>query len=153
MDKGTAIHCAAPILAQYGHTDPAVLRLRLLGAGLSKAQAIAAARFIPLAFGRELLKGMGVTLTDYYVRSGAIDEERKLDAEPIFTAASYLASIIAKESPEIFGAVAIQSSEVQAVNAALNAGSDAKDLIASPPVVVVDKDEPAEEAKPWWKVW
>lgn len=152
MNAAAAIRIAVPILAQYGNSDRAILRAWLLRAGLSKPDAAAAERFTPLAFGRELLEGMGVALPDSYIRvlePGGEQEERKLGDEPFFRAAKEQAAAFGGEA---FTAIALQSSEVQAVNAALNGGASPENLVMAEPVIPFGEGE-VNHGRPWWKLW
>lgn len=156
MNAAAAIRRAIPVLAQYGTNDAAILRAWLIRAGLSKAEAVAASRFIPLALGRAiLLEGLGIALPDSYLLiHGDAREERKLAGEKFFTATTWLAQTLGNDyGVDAIGAIALQSAEVQAVNEALNAGAQPADLVASLPVVTwVDGVDDAPP-RPWWKFW
>lgn len=155
LNVTAAILRAVPILAQYSDDDSGLVRIGLLRAGLSPDQTTEAVAFIPLAFGRELLTGMGVTLSDSYVPAvdGATGVERRLADEPMFSEARKLVPRIAAEMGQgVFTAIALQSSELKAVNEALNHGADPSSLVASPPVVLLPH-APARDKRPWWKVW
>ena len=150
-----AIRLAVPVLAERGTLDRGILMAWLIRAGLSKEQAHDAIRFIPLAFGREILNGLGVVLSDTYVRvRDGQEEERPLAAEPFYRQAAELAPTFAAD---LFNPVAMQSSEFQAVNQALHAGAQPDGLVASAPVIEWERDDaaPAAEpsARPWWKFW
>jgi len=150
-----AIFRAVPILAQYSDDDSGLVRIGLLRAGLSPEQTTEAIAFIPLAFGRELLSGMGVTLSETYMQAsdGGSGVERRLADEPMFSEARKLVPRIAAEMGQgVFTAVALQSSELKAVNEALNQGADPVNLVASPPVVLLPH-APARDKRPWWKFW
>lgn len=151
MNPEAVVRTAVPVLAQYGTIDSSVLLARLIAARVPRAEAIAAIRFVPLAFGRALLDGMGVVLADTY---SIRDEERPLAGEPIFVAAQRLTTAF---PPDVFTAVAMQSSELAAINAALNAGVDPSGLVAGSPTITSFEDEPdappAAAKKPWWKLW
>ncbi len=155
MNIRDAILRAAPVLAQYGHADSQPWLLR---AGLSKEQAHDAIRFMPLAFGRDVLAGIGVDFSDTYIRIvDSQQEERALNDEPFYREALALAPVVATEVGfDVFNSLAMQSSEFQALNSALNAGAEVENLVASPPVVMCDYAAAApakEEEKPWWKFW
>jgi hypothetical protein len=149
MNVETAIRRAVPILAERGQTD--IVMVWLIRAGLSREHAHDAMRFIPLAFGREILGGMGVALDDSYVRmSDGTQEERTLADEPFYREAQKLTTAF---PPEVFTAVAMQSSEFQAVNQALNAGAQPDGLVASPPMIEWNRPADAPSSRPWWKFW
>ena len=150
MNTSAAVRRAIPVLAQYGHVDPMILRAWLLRAGLSRKQAHDAARFIPILFGREILGDMGPTLSDTYIRmSDGQSTEVKLDDEEFYREALKAAPAT---DTETFRSIAMRSSELQAVNNALNAGADVANLVLSPPVIEWEAGL-VEEPKPWWKFW
>lgn len=155
MNVATAIRLAVPILAEHGRTDSGVARSWLLRAGLSSEQAHDAIRFVPLAFGRQILAGMGVALPDSYIRVRAVDgrrEEKPLADEPFYREAVKSAPKLGSElGGDVFTSVALLSSELQAVNEALNAGSSPEDLVASPPLI--EWNRPPSLPPPWWKFW
>ena len=148
MTLANAIRRAVPVLAQHGHVDPEILKAWLLRAGLSKEEAHDAVRFIPLA-----LAGSGVSLPDTYIRVvGDQQEERPLKDEPFFRGTSMMAPSLAQDyGAETLSAIVIQSAEFQAVNNALNAGSNLEDLVGGPPLI--ECDFPAPPPPPWWKFW
>ena len=155
MNVATAIRRAVPILAEHGRTDSGILRSWLLRAGLSSEQAHDAVRFIPLAFGRQILAGMGVELPDSYIRVRAVDgrrEERPLAEEPFYREAWKAATTLGSElGGDVFTNVALLSSELQAVNEALNAGASPENLVASAPLI--EWNRPPSSPPPWWKFW
>jgi hypothetical protein len=159
MNVQAAIRRAVPVIAQHGSSDPVILLSWLLRAGLPRALAIRAVWFIPLAFGRELLASMGVVLSDTYIRmteAGGVEDERPLAGEEMFREAVKLAAVLAQElGQEVFSAVALQSSEMDAVNQALHAGIAPEGLVASPPVIIwpEEPESVTTEKRPWWKVW
>ncbi|MBV8520176.1 MAG: hypothetical protein JO197_22470 [Acidobacteria bacterium] len=152
-----SIRRALPVLAEKGTIAPFVLLAWLIRSGVKKPDAIRAQRFVPLAFGRVLIEGMGVALDDTYVRVNhdGSREERTLSGEEFFTTALRIAK--AGQVPAaLFTPIALLSSEVQAVNAALSAGANAEDLVASPAVIEWPDETPAAPAassRPWWKFW
>lgn len=150
MNTRDAIRRAVPVLVQYGH-ESVVLCPWLIRAGLSRSDAEAASRFVPLAFGREVLQGSGVQFSDTYVRvTGGVEEERPLAGEPFFAEAQAMASEIERDAVTT---IAMQSSELQAVNAALNGGADLDGLVAGPPVIEWPAHLPAAPPRKWWQVW
>lgn len=157
MNVDTAIRRAVPILAEHGSSDPSILPIWLIRAGLSREQAHDAVRFIPLAFAREILGGMGVVLSDSYIRYFAADgrsEEQELAEEEFYTEALKAVPILTSElGGDVFTKVATLSSELQAVNQALNAGVQAEGLIASQPLIEWDRPAGESSSRPWWKFW
>ena len=147
------IRRAVPVLIAHGQDDQDVLASSLIRAGLTQEQAHDAIRFIPLAFGRELLRGTGVTLPDTFLRVfDNATEEVALEDEQFFRGASFLAPTLARElGGAAFGVLAMQSAEVRAVNEALHAGSEPRDLVIGPPLVECTFARRPPE--PWWKIW
>lgn len=152
----TAIRRAIPILAEHGTIDSGILRAYLIRGGLSRAHAAQALRFVPLALGRAiLLEGMGMSLSDSYLLvHGDERTETHLADEPFFTETMRLASAFGREfGIDAVSKVALQSSEVQAVNAALNAGAQPEHLVASMPLVEWEEGVDNAPPKPKWKFW
>lgn len=155
MNVEAAIRRAIPVLDERGSIDPGVLLPWLIRSGIPKAQARAVMRFVPLAFGREVLGEM-VALPATYVRITKETGERRevaLQDEPFFREARRLAFVIGAEiGGYVIGRIAMQSAEFQAVNAALQAGASPQDLVFASPVVMVDAEE-NRAPRPWWKFW
>jgi hypothetical protein len=156
MNVRSSIQRAAPVLAQHGSIDQEFLLAWLLRAGLSRADALNAIRFVPLAFAREILSGSGVTLDDTYirVRPDGTKEEHPLSGEPFFREAATMApQIHAELGSDAFTAIVCLSSEFDAVNQALNAGASPEYLVASPPLIEWPDSQPDQQQRPWWKFW
>ena len=112
--------------------------------------------FVPLAFGRHFLAGMGVTLDPEFVRldrSGR-ERERGLVAEvPAFRVAAGLAPEFGVRAGErqdgSFMRVAGGSAEVRAVTDLVARGSRPADLVCVPPVL----GWRGAPDRPWWRFW
>lgn len=151
MNVPAAIRAALPVLVQYGHVDRVVLRAWLVRYGLTNPQALAVIRFVPLAFGREVMNGMGVQFPETYVRVvGEHREERALADEPFFREAVALAPQLPRDAVTT---IALQSAELQALNAALHGGANPQDLVAGPPVIEFEPNEREATPRAWWKFW
>jgi len=155
MNVEAAIEKAVPLLAQYGGGDQAILLEWMLLRDIPRSDALQAIRFIPLAFARNVLDGMGVTLSDTYLRIvGGSQEERPLRDELFYREALELAPHMAAQfGADTFNAVVFLSSEFQAIHSALNAGASPENLVGSPPVITWPEEPPEQVKKPWWKVW
>src|SRR5438067_2433887 len=156
MSAANAIRRAVPILAQYGNAE--IVMVGLLRGGLSKLDAVAAIRFIPLALGRAiLLEGLGIALSDSYLLvndAAGTREEKRLGDEAFFAETMKLAPALRAElGIDAVSAVALLSSEVQAVNEALNAGAQAENLVASLPVIKWEEGVDNAAKPPRWKFW
>jgi hypothetical protein len=95
--------------------------------------------FVTLAFGRELIGGLGVTTSNRFVlrQPDGREIEQPLTAEPLFMQAAALAHSRTQLSKDQFACIAMQSCEIAAVNNALNNGSRAADLILTAPVILL----------------
>ena len=180
MDAQTAVAAALPV---FGATKPGewgALRAGVARAGIPVPLAAEVVAFMPIAFARELLNGMGIDFSaDYatYSPEGGTRVAGKLAEHPVYAAAAALAAgmVERQEGGDAVVAVGIWSSEFSAVNQALNAGSQPSDLVTGPPVVILDgapsasdtaesvppaapaspspSAEPAPRERPWWKPW
>ena len=114
--------------------DEAVIA-RLVADGHAERDARLAVAFLPLAFGRSLLGPLGVELAATAMLG---DAEVVLADDPLYRAAADHAARVHESGPnDLFRALALRSAEVSAVNQALNAGSQAADLVLSPPMISV----------------
>lgn len=143
--------------------------------GATKSVAERTIRFVPVAFGRKLLEDLGVTFSNEFVRvdaHGKILSTGKLSEDEVFNAS--LAATDTCSSSNALEAIPLMSPEVNAVNTALNAGSNPTDLLLGPVTIFdehptdaglqrmqnemaaqlqADHGEPQPSAKPWWKFW
>jgi len=149
-----------------------------LGDAVTERQIWEIADFVPIALARALLQEMGAKLHDHYVRidsQGRLRTYRRLEDEPVFREASSLALEVAQREGDALIQLAQYSTEFQAINQALHAGSRVENLDASPPILNGPDElcDPLEAApvfpeapwwmdtwkgalqpkKPWWKFW
>lgn len=111
----------------------------LADAGVPDALADRAYKLTQIAWGRAFLDGLGVRFSPDYVcfnAAGEVIESGPLADEPCFAAASRLAPRYAGAPG--FGWLALMSSDVHAVNSALNAGSQPEDLVTAPAFVFLE---------------
>ena len=152
-------------------------------AGIEEAVAERAFKFTQIAFGRKFLEGMGIQFSsDYFCfdSEGEIWEKGRLEEEPYFRAGSLIDAHLV--STPAFEQMALTSSEVQAVNNALNGGSKPENLAMGPAFLFSPETTPegmerarevinqqmqllkstatvekkateAKSSKPWWRIW
>jgi hypothetical protein len=129
----TAVEWLSDIVAaRQEFTDDDIYAV-LADAGVSDRLADRAFKFTQIAWGRALLDGLGVRFPPEYFwlnGRGEVVESGLLADDPCFAAASRLTPQYAG-SPG-FMRLAAASADVNAVNNALNAGSDPKNLATSP---------------------
>ena len=137
--------------------------------------AIDATRYAPIAFARQFLDGMGIMFSDEYLvlsAKGEIEERGVLSSNPLYNEALRVAPAIM--SKQLINTVVFRSSEANAVNNAMNAGSKPENLRLAP--LLMFNGQPTEEglheaqqlttsflqtkpatktvpAKPWWRLW
>lgn len=146
-----AIRAAVPLLADGLADDTIVQQLAATGVAPVTAEQVVA--FVPLAFGRVFLDGLGITFADEYTapKDGA-QVRRPLKAHPVYRAAQAAAMKAQREEGAQFANVALRSSECSAVNNALNAGASPENLVCGPPALL--RFEATDDAAPlkrrWW---
>ena len=159
MSAEDIVRRAIPIFVQNAEFNLEPIRIGLIIARLKRQEVERVIEFVPLAFGRSLLDGMGIAFEDDYVRVDKDGNERmrgKLADEPIYVAALKLAPVVMQSmGQDAFMAVAMRSAELQATNEALNHGANPADLQASTPLLEwtewAEPDPPP--ARPWWRFW
>jgi len=122
-DEAVAVGIASFLEGDDPPSDDTVLT-RLDQTGVESWLAVRLLVFLPLAFGRRVLTG--VNLSDEFFDGPAL---RPLAEEPVFRAAMARAERASRPEVERIG---LRSSEVDAVNNALNRGSRLEDLTGSP---------------------
>jgi hypothetical protein len=147
----------------------------LVEAGVQADIAGRAYKFTQIACGRKLLDGMGITFSNEFLcfnRFGDVVESGRLDEESYYRAALEEA-VPEKMGGDAFANFAATSAEFDAVNNALNAGSEASNLVMAPAFLFLET--PTESGivsahqviqrhvqrigktnarrGPWWKFW
>jgi hypothetical protein len=126
------------LLASLVHGRPDLGSERLVSAltalGLDRQSAQRLVVFVPLALGRVLLGGLGITFADTYLRATDPDPQarHRLADVPEFVAASAAAHRLPADQ---LSALALRSPEVDAVNKALHGGSRPDDLVLGPTIM------------------
>jgi hypothetical protein len=132
------------------------LENRLTALEVEESVAHGCITFVPLAFGRAIVKDLGVSVPDSYIEydlSTKQQTEKPLGEQFEFIWAKSVLDIY-RQSPEYnsaFKTIAVRSAEVDAINSALHGGCTEEDLRESnlgPPTVFV-----GEPPKRWWQFW
>ncbi|BBA32060.1 hypothetical protein sS8_0091 [Methylocaldum marinum] len=145
----------------------------LVAHGCEPGLAVEAVRFVPVAFARQFLNGMGISFSDTYWKfspDGTIQEQGSLSNHILYSMAYDLSPSLM--SKPVISNVAFRSPEANAVNNALNGGSQPANLKLAPLAFFLG--EPTESGyakaqerikaylsatpsasstKPWWKIW
>jgi hypothetical protein len=129
----------AALCSNSDSTDDEIVDL-LVGHGVPPGLAARAILMLPLAFGRKLLRGMIVAPDE--IHEG--ERVRALSSDPVFAAAAARAEDATRDQMQ---AIALRSSEVHAVNSALQAGAKPEGLVVSAPRT---GERPDAEPDPAW---
>ena len=163
-------------------TDEDAIVAALMSLGLDSAEALRAFRFTQVAWSRSILSRLPLSLSEDYIlfaSTGRVQDHGRLADQPWFVAACHDASMY-QSSPQ-FQSMAVGCSEFQAVNNALNAGSQPQNLALTPVFMfplnmtnealaiaqqiiagevrqlqmraMRDQQESQNSTKPWWKIW
>ena len=160
-------------VAESNANEQEIYHLALTSRGVAVNQAQDSYRLVQIAFGRFLMKDMGIQFSPDYWRFSEAGQHlatEQLADNAVFLAAQTLASSLMTKP--VISALAFTSPELRAVNDLLRQGSKAADLALAP--VVLFEGKPNNEAlqkageqmrqhlnkmsesaprKPWWKIW
>lgn len=180
MTATSAIERFAEYVAANEDWDDGRAIEHLVTNGVAEDTACDVVRLTPIAFGRTIIDGLGIQLTNKYIcfrADGSTSRSGKLDQNDVFQTASANAHGYAQHAA--FQVIALSSSEVHAVNQTLNAGSNPADLVIGPVAIFLERptdsglriahgrittfakmvanknpkpDSPACK-KPWWQFW
>lgn len=162
MEIIEAIELALPVFHEHKDSTWKTLGEALKAAGIPANISDRLLEFMPLAFARAFVDGLGIEFGEYYIRFDPKTRKKvskRLVDEPVYRESlSFAFSLIAeKKAGDEFTAVVFRSSEFVAMNKAMNEGSRPEELVSSPPVLLWDAeaDERAkrEASKPKWKFW
>jgi len=182
MTPQAAVQKLAETVAQREAFTEDEVYAALAAAGVPERAADRAYKFTLFAWGRAFLAGLGIRFSpDYFCfdAHGTVVETGRLEEEPYFAAARGL--VQKYERTPGFERLALMSSDVQAVNAALEAGSRPENLVTSPAAMFLAAPTPAgmenarralaeheatrpegnagaaqavsSPGKPWWRFW
>jgi hypothetical protein len=165
MDPAVAVERALPVFGRVRPGDWSGLRVGVTMAGVLEPTASELLAFVPIAFGRAILDGMGVQFSPEYAAPDGAGGTRVvglLADHPVYAAAAARTAEMMErqEGGDTLVAVAVWSSEFSALNQALGAGSNPADLVAAPPLPTTQppwaanaKPRPSPTGKPWWRIW
>ena len=129
---------ATELLQSYPRLDEEELAAKFVGHGFNLEEARRLIAFLPLAFGRVLLRRMGARVQSTYMRTApnGAAVERRLDKNEFWREISDFVDeqVIRGLSGGDLLLLAGRSAEFDAVNQLLNQGSDARAIVLSPPV-------------------
>ncbi|HKQ71374.1 MAG TPA: DUF6348 family protein [Polyangiaceae bacterium] len=144
MHTADAIRLTLAAFAANPETsDDEVCRL-LASVGIPAVLARSLVVLTPLAFGRALLHGIGAEFAATFVRDDGrgnyVDEAELIDYPYFAEALDFARNEVGRGELET---VALRSAEVQAINAALNAGQKPENLVLAPPAIAWNLEGPS----------
>ena len=173
MEHSQAVELLTRICVEAPGLSDEQLVQSMVAHGCGSELAAEATRFVPVAIARQFLGGMGISFSDTYWKfapDGSIQEQGSLANHSLYSKALELSpSLLSKP---VISNVAFRSPEANAVNNALNGGSQASNLRLAPLAFFLG--EPTESGyakaqehikaflsaapsapspKPWWRVW
>ncbi|MBW4653821.1 MAG: hypothetical protein KME20_12400 [Kaiparowitsia implicata GSE-PSE-MK54-09C] len=171
MDNQKVVGLYARLVVEVEYTSDEFIYNSLCEKEVSPGVATQAVQLIPIAFGRHILRDLGIAFCDkfwIFNSVGRVLYRGSLEKNKIFSAAFQLAPILLTKS--VLDQVVFRSVEVNSVSQALYAGSSPDNLV--PPPVVLFNDYPCAvgmqraqevirshlkdlykfEPKPWWGV-
>ena len=160
------------LAAEKPNADWETIEEELAKTGLTKETIERALNFTQIAWGRSFLAGMGITFSDLYfcfTEDGSLVESGKLEDDPYFRLATEVAGDY--RGSNAFKLLALTSAELNAVNQALNRGSEPQNLVTAPASIFLDppteagfkkaqslmtqklKENQPQVQTPWWRFW
>lgn len=131
---------------------------RLVSEGCTLALADKLVTLLPLACGRALLKGTGVSFSRSFRTmgvDGTIGDPHALRSEPHWRKVRSFVAARTASTPDAVAIVGRRSAEVDAVNKARMNGSRLSDLVGADPIFYFLQPGLAEKRRPrpWWAFW
>ena len=173
MTPEEQVQIIAEIASRNSESEQEIYHLALTSRGVTLNEAQDSYRLVQIAFGRFLMKDLGIQFSPDYWRFSEAGQHlvtEKLSDNAVFLAAQTLSSSLMIKP--VISALALTSPELRAVNDLMKQGSKSADLALAP--VVLFEGRPNNEAiekagkqmrqhlndipysvksKPWWKVW
>lgn len=166
MTVRDAILLAVPVFAARSRDDASAVRGELEKVGIPARLAAEVVEFLPVAFARAMLHGMGIQFADHYVRQtsgGRVIGQKLLTDEPVYREGLAIAGEVSAAGEDAFMAVAGWSPEYRAINRAMNSGAPAGDIQCAPLVVLANHEDgryfddtsggTQPRSKSWWRFW
>lgn len=140
-----AVHAYVEVLRAEPSLEDQQIQRELLASGVEPSVAVGCVTFVPLAFGRTIVRDLGVEPADSYVEhdpANSTEREKPLGEQLEYIWSKSVADLYARsdEYGEAFGTIATRSAEVDAINNALHSGCDPESLRGAaldPPIVFV----------------
>ncbi|NNE65659.1 MAG: hypothetical protein HKN33_03760 [Pyrinomonadaceae bacterium] len=158
MNLEQSMDLALAVFTQYESSTWDALEKAMYDSGISKLNAERILEFMPLAFGRVMMRDSGVKFHDTYQRKKPGSSRSKkfsfADNE-VFAASLKYAERQAnsRSGIERLTAVSARSPEMKTIQDLVNEGSDPKSIVLSSPVLGWTSKPENPGDKQWWQIW
>ena len=166
MTVRDAILLAVPVFAARARGGRAAVRAEMERVGIPSPLAAEIVEFLPVAFARAALSGMGVVFADHFVRQtaqGRVIGQKLLSDEPVHREGLAMANEVSVMDEVAFATVVGWSLEYRRIDEMMRSGSRAGDLVCSPPVMLANDENVRafddtsggvqRRPKSWWQFW
>jgi hypothetical protein len=138
-----AMQLAIPVFAEYKDSDPFELKEALIKTDIAPWLAEKLLQFMPLAFARVYMNGMGIKFADDYICLNPQTKKeilKRFDDEPVYQDSLEVAFYIINNNlvSEAFQAIIFRSCELNALNNLLAKGSNPENILVGPPVLFME---------------
>jgi hypothetical protein len=158
MNLEQSLDLAIVIYTQYESSTWEALETAMYATKMPKRHAERILEFMPIAFGRILMRESGVEFQPTYERRKPDSAKRK---EYAFAKnAAYIASLeyAERQNQSVTGlptlnAVAVRSPEIKAIEDMVNSGVETQNIVLSKPILGWTSIPENPDEKIWWQVW
>jgi len=158
MNLEQSLDLALTVFTQYESSDWKSLESAMYAAKMPKLHAERILEFMPIAFGRVLMRDSGVEFQGTYERrkpGAKSGREFQIGANQIYVESVAYAKRQAKRESgmEVLTAVANRSPELKAIQDKVNEGVEPQNIVLSKPILGWTRKPENPDEKPWWQVW
>ena len=158
MNLEQSLDLAITIFTQYESSTWEALENAMYATRMPKMHAERILEFMPIAFGRVLMRDSGVEFQESYERrkpGAKKGREFQVAANQVYVESVAYAKRQAKSSSgiEMLTAVANRSPEVKAIEDKVNEGVEPNNIVLSRPVLRWTRKPENPDEKTWWQVW
>ena len=158
MNLEQSLDLAITIFTQYESSSWEALESAMYASKMPKMHATRILEFMPIAFGRVLMKDSGVEFQDSYERrkpGARKGKEFAFAANRVFTESLKYAERQAASSSGLMSlnAVTVRSPEIKAIEDMVNKGTNAENIVLSKPVLGWTRKPENPDEKAWWQLW
>ena len=158
MNLEQSLDLALTIFTQYEHSNWKSLETAMYATKMPKLHAERILEFMPVAFGRVLMRDSGVEFQGIYERrkpGSGVGREFQIATNQVYVASVAYAKRQADSTSgiEILNAVANRSPELKAIQDKVNEGVEAENIVLSRLILGWTGKPENPDDKVWWKIW